>query len=189
MIWFVVPGAVVVALTLLLAILLAVRKCVRSCCASRRYLTLPSTHRTAPTHHITRRTHLDMTTRNTTANREHEDSDDFDSFPTPEYRGGPVRRHRRTPTWVRCVHALTFLLMLAAMYDPPDLCLFPLLAPLVLFVAPLTLLSLFVLRSGVVVVTWLASYDFFTYVDESFEPVDDTNSTATDCRCSLFAQL
>ncbi|ELR23278.1 uncharacterized protein ACA1_068620 [Acanthamoeba castellanii str. Neff] len=110
MIWFVVPGAVVVALTLLLAILLAVRKCVRSCCASR---------------------------------REHEDSDDFDSFPTPEYRGGPVRRHRRTPTWVRCVHALTFLLMLAAI--------------------------------GVVVVTWLASYDFFTYVDESFEPVDDTN--------------
>jgi hypothetical protein len=40
MIWFVVPGAVVVALTLLLAILLAVRKCVRSCCASRRYLQL-----------------------------------------------------------------------------------------------------------------------------------------------------
>jgi hypothetical protein len=79
--------------------------------------------------------------------------------------------------------------MLAAMYDPSDHCLFPLLATLVLCEAPLTLLSLFVLRSGVVVVTWLASYDFFTYVDESFEPVDDTNSTATDYRCSLLAQL
>jgi hypothetical protein len=35
MIWFVVPGAVVILLTLLLALALAIRKCVCACCLRR----------------------------------------------------------------------------------------------------------------------------------------------------------